>query len=49
METKDKAEEITDYFFTTLGKCDDLSNDNFRETETYKEMVKEVEFMLDTN
>jgi len=48
METELKAQEILDYCMDYLG-VDELCDDNFKDTKRYKEMVKEIEFMIDTD
>lgn len=52
IETKDKAKEILDYcikYLSYLNAMDNKQIDNFHKTKKYKEMVKEIEFMIDTD
>jgi hypothetical protein len=42
METKDKAKEIVDYVMICCGV-------NHTQGTQYKEMLKEVEFLIDTD
>ena len=47
METKLKATEILAYCMDYLGSY--TSNEEFRKTKLYKEMLKEIEFLIDTD
>ena len=49
MEEKLKAEEILDYCISYLSNFDGLETKEFKESRSYKEMLKEIEFMLDTD
>ena len=47
METKYKAEEILQYCMDYLGTY--TTDRKFKKTKLYKEMLKEIEFMIDTD
>jgi len=51
MESKLKAKEILDYCIEYLGtpNPENLETHEFEKTKRYKEMAKEIEFMLDTD
>jgi len=49
METELKAKEILDYCIQYLSNKDNLEIEEFKKTKHYKEMLKEVGFLIDTD
>jgi len=51
METKLKAEEILDYCLDYLGTPTpkSLETHEFKKTKLYKDMIKEIIFMIETD
>lgn len=49
MNNKQKAEEILNYCLDYLGKSDDLENSYFKKSIIYKEMLKEIKFILEND
>lgn len=47
METEEKAKEILDYCMEYLGTYKSLKE--MKKTELYKQMAKQIEFMIDTD
>ena len=48
MKTKQKAQEILDYCVSYLTPFDNKEIEKFEKTKRYKEMLKEIEFMINT-
>ena len=49
METKDKAKEVLDYVLEYVVIPNKLEIHEFQKTKRYKEMLKEIEFMIDSD
>lgn len=49
MNNKQKAQQILDYCLDYLGQSDDLENPYLKKSKIYKEMLKEIKFMLETD
>jgi hypothetical protein len=49
MKTKLKAKEILDYCISYLSNFDGLETKQFQKKKRYKDMIKEIEFMINTD
>lgn len=49
METEQQAEDMLEYCITYLTNKSGNEVKEFRKTELYNEMLKEIEFMIDTS
>jgi hypothetical protein len=49
METKQTAEEILNYCFMYLVDNNPKKLSKFKKDSLYKEMIKEIEFLIDTD
>jgi len=49
MDTKIKAKDILDYCISYISNFDKIETIQFQKKKRYKEMLKEIEFMIDNN
>ena len=49
MDIENKAKEILEYCLNYLSNKDNLEIKEFEKTKLYKEMLKEITFLIDTD